>query len=121
MLYIAFFIRDEPLMTMGDAVASFLDKEDLAIQDMCISARKDFIDIRGYKAGPRQWADTRYRWKDVTSKMRRTVTVVMYYNTHSVPRHQYTDALDQVSDSSGRRWQTLVDGHPCFTRRHRNI
>ena len=64
-------------MTMGDAVASFLDKDDPVTRNMCIISLKDFKKSKGYVAGPRQWNDTRYRWKDVTSKTRRIVTIFM--------------------------------------------
>jgi hypothetical protein len=42
MFYVAFFIHDEPLMTIGDAVASFLEKEDITTKNMCLSTRADF-------------------------------------------------------------------------------
>ena len=77
MFYVAFCVHDEPLMTMGDAVASFLDKKDMATKNMCLSTLADFQDRKGYQMGPRQWSDKGYRWKDVTSKSRRITTVVM--------------------------------------------
>ena len=77
MFYIAFRIGDEPLMTMGDAVASFLVKEDHTTKNMCLSTVKDFKKYKSYEMGPRQWTDTKYRWKDVTSVGRRVITVCM--------------------------------------------
>jgi hypothetical protein len=77
MFYIAFKIQEEPLMTMGDAVASFLEEEDLTTKGMCLSTLEDFRKRRTYDVGPRQWNDTTHRWKDVTSKTRRFITVVM--------------------------------------------
>ena len=78
MFYITFNVHDEPLMTMGDAVASFLGKNDPTTKDMCLSSFQDFKMNKGYSAGPRQWHNKRFRWKDVTSKTRRVVTVGMY-------------------------------------------
>jgi hypothetical protein len=77
MFYVAFNMRDEPLLTMGDAVASFLEKEDPTTKQMCLSTLEDFKSNRKYKVGPRQWTNAQYRWKDVTSKRRRIVTVFM--------------------------------------------
>jgi hypothetical protein len=77
MFYIAVFIHDEPLMTIGDAAASFLENEDPTTKNMCLSTRADFQDRKGYQVGPRQWSNQRYRWKDVTSLSRRIITAVM--------------------------------------------
>jgi hypothetical protein len=77
MFYVTFFIHYEPLMTMGDAVASFLEKEDIITKNMCLSTRADFQNRKGYHMGPRQWSNEGYRWKDVTSLSRRIITVVM--------------------------------------------
>ncbi|CAO2650076.1 Nn.00g013680.m01.CDS01 [Neocucurbitaria sp. VM-36] len=78
MFHVAFGIHAEPLMTMGDAVASFLAKNDPFTKNMCISSLKDFKRSKNYIAGPRQWNDKRYRWKDVTSKTRRIMTLLMF-------------------------------------------
>jgi hypothetical protein len=77
MFYIAFRIGDEPLMTMGDAVASFLENQDHTTENMCLSTVKDLKQHKTYVVGPRQWTDTKYRWKDVTSLGRRVITVCM--------------------------------------------
>ena len=74
MFYIAFGIKDKPLMTIGDAVASFLQKSDASTSNMCLASSKDFKKSKGFSAGPRQWRKERYRWKDVTSKKRRIFT-----------------------------------------------
>jgi len=77
MFYVVFFVHDEPLMTTGDAVVSFLENEDVTTKDMCLSTLADFRHHRGYQAGPRQWRDGRYHWKDVTSITRRIVVVAV--------------------------------------------
>lgn len=77
MFYVAFSVQDEPLMAMGDAVASFLENEDLTTKDMCLSTQVDFRNRTGYQVGPRQWTNERFRWKDVTSTSRKIITVVM--------------------------------------------
>lgn len=77
MFYVAFKIHEQPLMNIGDAVASFLEKKDLNTKSMCLSTLKDFQKNRGYAAGPRQWNNKQYRWKDVTSIRRRIVILIM--------------------------------------------
>ena len=44
--YTAFATKEEPLMTMGDAVVSFLEKEDLTTKGMCLLSLKD---VKKYK------------------------------------------------------------------------
>ncbi|KAI4948952.1 hypothetical protein J4E91_005414 [Alternaria rosae] len=78
MFYVAFSVQDEPLMTMGDAVASFLENEDLTTKNMCLSTQVDFRNRTGYQVGPRQWTNERFRWKDVTSTSRKIITVVIF-------------------------------------------
>ncbi|KAH7348020.1 hypothetical protein BKA66DRAFT_309730 [Pyrenochaeta sp. MPI-SDFR-AT-0127] len=77
MFYVAFKIQEQPLMNMGDAVASFLEKKDLTTKNMCLSTLTDFQKNRGYAAGPRQWNNKQYRWKGVTSRRRRFVILIM--------------------------------------------
>ena len=88
MFYTAFYIDEEPLMTMGDAVASFLNNEDPSTVNRCILSSKDLDNTKGRRnghraghtmgqtkpsfppAGPRQWIGRRYRWRHATSKAR---------------------------------------------------
>ncbi|KAF2683140.1 hypothetical protein K458DRAFT_390412 [Lentithecium fluviatile CBS 122367] len=46
--YTAFGIAEEPLMTMGDAVASFLKKEDLTTKGMCLLSMREVKKSRHY-------------------------------------------------------------------------
>lgn len=76
MLYIALCINEEPLITMGDAVNSFLTENDPTTKDMCLASMRDIVKAT-YRAGPRQWNDERVKWKDVTSKIRRFIVLAM--------------------------------------------
>jgi hypothetical protein len=76
MFYIAFCIRDEPLITMGDAVASFLEKSDPTTKNMCLLSIRD-VRTRGYQVGAREWLNERLKWKDVVSKKRRATTLAL--------------------------------------------
>lgn len=62
---------------MGDAVASFLQRRDPATKDMCLLSIHE-VRSRGYKAGAKTWEERQFRWKDVTSKKRRNMTLAMY-------------------------------------------
>jgi hypothetical protein len=77
MLYIAYRVPEEPIITMGDAVASFLEKSDPTTKDMCLLSIHDARE-GGYKAIPREWSNQRFRWKDVASRKRRTTTLILY-------------------------------------------
>ncbi|XPT03930.1 hypothetical protein M3J09_013016 [Ascochyta lentis] len=78
MFFIAFRVYDDPLITIGDALASFLNKPDPTTTKMCLLSKQDVKRNQdGYTAGPRQYVDRQYRWKDATSKTRRTVTLVI--------------------------------------------
>jgi hypothetical protein len=84
MFYIVYSIEDNPLMTIGDAVASFLDEKDHATERTGLLS---IIDIRrGYSVGPSDWEDRRRRWKDTTSIKRLTTAFILYSirPTHSV-------------------------------------
>jgi hypothetical protein len=41
MFFVAFRILDDPLITMGDGVASFLEKADPTTKDMCLLSIHD--------------------------------------------------------------------------------
>ncbi|KAH3907652.1 hypothetical protein HBI56_180480 [Parastagonospora nodorum] len=69
MFHIVFSTKRKPIITMGDAVASFLDDRDATTTNMGPISSHDCE--RGYNAG----ATT---WKDTTSKKRRTVTLVLF-------------------------------------------
>ncbi|KAF2832511.1 hypothetical protein CC86DRAFT_366289 [Ophiobolus disseminans] len=77
MFFIVFRVGDEPLITMGDAAASFLETNDPTTKNMCLLSIHDARE-NGYKAGAREWLDQRYRWKDVTSMKRRTTTLAIF-------------------------------------------
>jgi hypothetical protein len=84
MLYIVFKLDEEPLMTMGDAVASFMEHTDHTTKNIGIATRNEIkeqsrstLDPMGQKKWkPRKWKDTNYRWYDTTSKTRRITMFV---------------------------------------------
>jgi hypothetical protein len=76
MLIIVYTVKENPLLTMGDAVASFLDDDDTTTDDMGLVSIHDIK--KGYSAVQTTWDNPRHRWKDATSKRRRTVALVLY-------------------------------------------
>ena len=76
MFCIVYSSNENPLLTMGDAVASFLDKRDITTNSTSLLSIRDIK--RVYSAGATTWDHPRRRWKDAASKQRRMVTVVLY-------------------------------------------
>lgn len=77
MFYIVFRPFDEPLLTMGDAVASFLDDPDPSTRDMCLLSIRD-IRHGHFRAGVGRWLAPKASWMDATSKTRLAIAVMMY-------------------------------------------
>ena len=73
MFMIAFGVKESPLMTMGDAIASFLHRPDEYTKEMCLASRSD-IQMNGsqwskaamlYNPRPRRLLDSasKARWR----------------------------------------------------------
>lgn len=76
--YTALKKGEDPLLTMGDAVASFLERRDETTRRMCLLSVKDVRIHDGYfPAGPTAWKGERHYFKSVTSERRRTVTFLL--------------------------------------------
>lgn len=75
MFYVLYSLKGDPIMTMGDGVASFLDERDVTTKYLGLLSIRNAK--RGYSASPTTWNDPRWRWKDATSRMRRTVTLLL--------------------------------------------
>lgn len=64
MLFVAFGMGEEdPLMTIGDAVASFLQYQDESTADMCLKSKDHFV-AQHWSKGPIQY-DLKPQWKSV--------------------------------------------------------
>ena len=78
--YTAFGITESPLMTVGDAVSSFLEREDKSTTNMCLTSIEDIRTTRrglGRVMVPRKWADRRFKTKDGPSRSRHPVTFLL--------------------------------------------
>jgi hypothetical protein len=76
MFSIVYIVKDNPFMTIGDAVASFLDERDSATRDLGLLSI--YNAKRGYHAVETTWDEPIRRWKDATSKTRRAFTLMLY-------------------------------------------
>jgi hypothetical protein len=82
-------VKEDPLMTMGDAVASFMTNNDMTTKNMCLLTNDDtktmFVrtgnnlskSLGHSLGGAKKWSRTTYRWKDVTSIRRRLIAFAM--------------------------------------------
>lgn len=70
-------IEEEPLMAMGDAIASFLRRPDPTTVNMCLASRTDVMAEHNFSAGPRRWAGKTYRWRHSASRSRRAFTYLL--------------------------------------------
>lgn len=72
MFYSALRIKENPLMTLGDSILSFLERRDPTTRGMCLV---DIEDVKkssdSFPHGPRIFQGMEYRWKDTTSRARR--------------------------------------------------
>jgi hypothetical protein len=75
MFYVLYSVKDDPIMTMGDAVSSFLQNEDTKTKDRSLSSFQNFRE--GYSSGAKVWENAQLLWKDATSRTRRATTLVM--------------------------------------------
>ena len=76
MFYAAFYVTGEPLMTVGDAIASFIEQPDAVTRNLCLLSITDIKN--GYiRPGGREWTHPESSWRHATSKTRRTVAVSM--------------------------------------------
>lgn len=78
--YTALMIKEQPLMTIGDAVASFIERPDPRTKNSCLLTIKDVKSKQPQStlAGPKPWIAKADCWKDVTSKSRRVSMVAMF-------------------------------------------
>jgi hypothetical protein len=75
MFYTYFSTKEDPLMTLGDAIASFLSKPDVATRDVGLLTIRNCG--KRYKPGASSWRDLHWRWKDATSLSRRVVVLLL--------------------------------------------
>ncbi|MCJ1470576.1 hypothetical protein MMC07_009222 [Pseudocyphellaria aurata] len=79
MLYAVFGLKETPLMTIGDAVASFLNEEDLTTKGRCLVSKFDikanklrwqYRDGESNAPVAKEWMPTKVRWSRAVSRTR---------------------------------------------------
>ncbi|KAI9767495.1 MAG: hypothetical protein M1835_007039 [Candelina submexicana] len=82
MLWVAFRITDQPLITVGDAISSFLTKSDDTTRGICMITKNDIkTQSLSWKPGvyavPLEYRPKRRRWFQSASKARWLITVLL--------------------------------------------
>ncbi|KAL9092893.1 MAG: hypothetical protein Q9165_004311 [Trypethelium subeluteriae] len=80
----AFTSKEQPLVTVGDGIASFLRIKDTTVSHMCLSSRRDFGKrkncrrLLSQQALPQLWVAQRTRWFRAASRMRWIAVIALY-------------------------------------------
>jgi hypothetical protein len=104
MLYVVLRMDEVPLMTLGDAVESFLDVEDKTTRGRCLAARTTFTKAESNLRASQgeqvetQWANPQVRWRDAPTPSRYRNILVPYADPNFFASK--TDAI-QVCNSVG--------------------
>ena len=81
MLYVAFYIKDDPLMTVGDAVQSFLSRPDKATTGMCLISKADVVAksaITMFDPEPKPYQSNLLQWRTAASNRRWTLFTLLF-------------------------------------------
>jgi hypothetical protein len=76
MFIIAIVIPNDPILTIGNSTASFLEVLDPITRGTCLGSLKNFQN-KDLWPSAKPWTDTKSRWKDVTSSRRRTIIIAI--------------------------------------------
>ncbi|KIK53476.1 hypothetical protein GYMLUDRAFT_178964 [Collybiopsis luxurians FD-317 M1] len=83
----ALMLKDNPLVTIGDAIASFVDYPDPHTTDMCLASRNHFDIQKGDERFPPlclEYQPRKVRWLDAASRRHWILTVFLFVGTISV-------------------------------------
>lgn len=84
MLYIAFSIRDKPLLTVGDAVDSFLNFNELNTKEMCLASKESIQTVEIVPDSAREtryWPSDPVKYKHVFKLLRHSASVTRWRTT----------------------------------------
>lgn len=84
MAYTAFSMSGTPLMTVGDAIASYMEREDEASSGKCLLSRSD---VQTYKPEPHPFSSKRKRWKSAASGARWLLWLLLYCSSALYSAH----------------------------------
>ena len=66
-----------PLVTLGDAIASFLDRPDPTTEGKCIAGKHQFAEGEHWDSKPVEWSWKRQHWFRAASKRRWIINIVL--------------------------------------------
>lgn len=78
MFYFVYSTREDPIMTMGDAIASFLENEDTTTKTTSLFGfvgRKK--DTNWYRTAMKPWSSVRYEWIESMGRYHRHINLWM--------------------------------------------
>jgi hypothetical protein len=82
MLYVAFYIKDDPIMTVGDAIQSFLYRPDKTTTGMCLASKADVVakSITTIVSDqePKPFQPKRLQWRTAASVRRWTLFILLF-------------------------------------------
>ena len=87
MTTIAWKQHPEPLVTLGDAIASFLDRPDVTTKRNCVAGRTRFEESRHWGQLLSRWEPKRFRWFRAASRKRWIVCNMLYVPTNFFPQY----------------------------------
>ncbi len=77
LFFCAKITSDQPLVTLGDAIASFLEVPDTVTTGLCLVQKNLFYGKRCPTQEPRSWRSQKRRWFNLVSKKRWALTISM--------------------------------------------
>jgi len=80
LLYIFLGVKENPLITVGDAIASFLQREDETTRKQCLMSRANGVQTweqGGNEPRPRLFHATRQRWYQAVSRTRWAICIFL--------------------------------------------
>jgi len=81
MLYVAFYVKDDPLITVGDAIQSFLSRPDKTTTGMCLVSKADVVAKSLTVISdpePKPYAARRLQWRTAASARRWTLFIILF-------------------------------------------
>ena len=99
MLLIAFRIRDKPLITIGDAIESFLDTSDTTTEGMCLVTKESIHAaemVPSYVPVVPDWLAVPVRYKPRFKQLRQSASGTRWWTSMALlvertPRNNVTD------------------------------
>ncbi|KAF5019104.1 hypothetical protein F66182_8900 [Fusarium sp. NRRL 66182] len=90
------FLEKRPLLTLGDAISSFLESPDPSTKGQCLLS-KTWSHRLVWEAGPRIWQPTKQRWFTSISRRRLGITLFMCVVTIAAASYLLWKSIHDIS------------------------